>query len=91
MIRTDSFALVLSFLGGVVLLLIIAPLAGMFLSTPLADVFETARETEVQSSIWLTLLSSLGATLFFCHFCHSVGLCAGAKKLPRKTDHYRNY
>ncbi len=68
MIRTDSFALVLSFLGGVVLLLIVAPLAGMFLSTPLADVFETARETEVQSSIWLTLLSSLGATLFFAVF-----------------------
>ena len=84
MIRTDSFALVLSLLGGVVLLLIIAPLAGMFFSTPLADVFATARESEVQSSIWLTLSTSFIATLFFAFFAIPLAYVLARKNFPGK-------
>ncbi len=84
MVRTDSFALVLSLLGGVVLLLIIAPLAGMFFSTPLADVFATAKESEVQSSIWLTLLASFSATLFFAFFAIPLAYILARKKFPGK-------
>jgi len=84
MIRTDSFALVLSLLGGIVLLLIVAPLAGMFFSTPLADVFSTAMESEVQSSIWLTLLASLSATLFFAFFAIPLAYVLARKSFPGK-------
>ena len=84
MIRTDSFALVFSLLGGVVLLLIIAPLAGMFFSTPLADVFATARESEVQSSIWLTLFTSFFATLFFAFFAIPLAYVLARKNFPGK-------
>lgn len=84
MVRTDSFALVLSLLGGIVLLLIIAPLAGMFFSTPLADVFSTAKESEVQSSIWLTLLASLSATLFFAFFAIPLAYILARKNFPGK-------
>lgn len=68
MYRTDPFALVLSFLGGIVLLFIIAPLVGMFLGTPITDVLSTAADSEVINSIWLTLASSFGGTLFFSFF-----------------------
>ena len=84
MIRTDSFALVFSLLGGVVLLLIIAPLAGMFFSTPLADVFATAKESEVQSSIWLTLFTSFFATLFFAFFAIPLAYVLARKNFPGK-------
>lgn len=68
MTRTDPFALILSFLGGLVLLFILAPLAGMFFSTPLSDVIETASDREVLNSIWLTLGSSFGGTLVLSFF-----------------------
>lgn len=61
--RTDTLSLVFIFLGGLILLLIIAPLAGMFLHTPCKDLIQTAGEGAVQKSIWLTLLTAMGATL----------------------------
>lgn len=68
MIRTDSFSLILSLLGGIVLLFIVAPLAGLFLETPIASLIETTNDKEVTRSIWLTLGTSFGATLFFAFF-----------------------
>ncbi|MCK4678083.1 MAG: ABC transporter permease [Bacteroidales bacterium] len=53
------------FLGGLVLLFIIAPLAGMFLKTSSGDFLDTAKDMEVIRSIWLTLWTSMMATLFF--------------------------
>ncbi len=53
------------FLGGLVLLFIIAPLAGMFLKTSSSDFIETAGDMEVIRSIWLTLWTSMMATLIF--------------------------
>ncbi|HLO91250.1 MAG TPA: ABC transporter permease [Lentimicrobium sp.] len=63
--KLKSFQLIFTFLGGIVLLLIIAPLAGMFLETSTASIFETAREKEVTGSIWLTIWTSLLGTLMF--------------------------
>lgn len=57
--------LIFIFLGGLILLFILAPLLGMFLSTSPIELFETAKETEVQKSIWLTLWTSIAATLIF--------------------------
>lgn len=52
-------------LGGLVLLFVIGPLAGMFLDTSPAELARTAGEMEVRRSIWLTLLTAMGATLIF--------------------------
>lgn len=57
--------LIFIFLGGLVLLFIVAPLLGMFLSTSFSGLFETVKEPEVQSSIWLTIWTSVVATLLF--------------------------
>ncbi len=68
MTRIDPFSLIITLLGGVVLLFILAPLTGMFLATPLSDIFETTRDAEVNHSIWLTLATSFGGALFFSLF-----------------------
>lgn len=60
-----SFQLVITFLGGLVLLLIIAPLAGMFFETSADSLFQTAKEKEVTGSIWLTIWTSLLGTAIF--------------------------
>ena len=64
-IRTESLSLLFAALGGIVLLFIIAPLASMFISCSLPELAETAKDAEVRGSIWLTLWTSMAATLLF--------------------------
>ncbi len=54
-----------AFLGGVVLLFIVAPLAGMFLETEMPELVEATGDRQVTGSIQLTLWVSALATLFF--------------------------
>lgn len=61
--RPDSLQLVFALLGGVVLLFILAPLAGIFLRCSLADMAQAAADPDVRRSIGLTLWTSMGATL----------------------------
>lgn len=63
--RPDRLQLLFSLLGGVVLLFIVAPLLAVFLRSSPGVMLDTARETAVQDSIWLTLWTSLSATLLF--------------------------
>ena len=77
--KIDTISLVFMFLAGLLLLFIIAPLVGMFLTTTPLSLFETAGETEVQKSIWLTISTSMAATLLF-----SVGAIPLAYLLARK-------
>jgi len=63
--RFQPFQLFLILLSGLVLLFIIGPLVGMFVSTSPADVFESSKDPEVQRSIGLTLWVSMAATLVF--------------------------
>jgi molybdate/tungstate transport system permease protein len=77
--RSDTISYVFTFLGGLLLLFIIAPLIGMFLSTSPLSLFETAQDKEVQQSIWLTILTSITATLIF-----SIGAVPLAYLLARK-------
>lgn len=63
--KFEPMHLVFSALGGIILLFIIAPLAGMFVSCTLPQIAETAADAEVQGSIWLTLWTSMAATLIF--------------------------
>ena len=77
--KTDNISLVFSFLAGLLLLFLLAPLIGLFLSTTPLSLFETAQEPEVQKSIWLTISSSMAATLIF-----SIGAIPLADLLARK-------
>ena len=77
--KLDTISLVFIFLSGLLLMFIIAPLVGMFISTTPLSILETAKETEVQESIWLTISTSVAATLIF-----SLGAIPLAYILARK-------
>jgi len=72
------------FLGSLVLLFIVAPLAGMFLNTTPAQVFETAGEAEVRDSIWLTIYTSLAGTLVFSVAAIPLAYLLARKQFPMK-------
>lgn len=63
---------------------IIAPLFGLFLATPLTDLFETAAEKEVQDSIILTLSVSFFATVFFAFAAIPFSYILARKSFPLK-------
>lgn len=63
--RYTPFQLTTTLAGALILLFIVAPLLGMFISTSPADLFATAKDVEVQQSIKLTIWVSLSATIFF--------------------------
>ncbi|HBX51054.1 MAG TPA: molybdenum ABC transporter permease [Bacteroidales bacterium] len=63
--KPDILQLIFIFLGGLLLLFIIAPIAGMLISTSPIEVFQTAADKEVQSSIWLTLWTSMAGVIIF--------------------------
>lgn len=82
--RTSSYQLFVLFLGGLVLLFIIAPLAGMFLKTSPAEFINTAAEKEVAESIWLTLWTSMLATLIFAIAAIPFAWLLARKNFPLK-------
>lgn len=61
--RTEPLHWLFAALGGLVLLFVIAPLAGMALNTSFPELAETARDPEVRESIVLSLWTSMAATL----------------------------
>ena len=63
--RFQPFQLLLILLSGLVLLFIVGPLAGMFISTTPAQIFESSKDPDVQRSIGLTLWVSMAATFAF--------------------------
>jgi molybdate/tungstate transport system permease protein len=84
MSRIQPFRLILLFLGGIVLLFIIAPLAGMFLATSPAEFINTAAEKEVADSIWLTLWTSMLATFIFAIAAVPFAWLLARKNFPLK-------
>jgi molybdate/tungstate transport system permease protein len=63
--RFQPFQLFLILLSGFVLLLIVGPLIGMFVSASPDQIFESSKDPEVQRSIGLTLWVSMLATIVF--------------------------
>jgi molybdate/tungstate transport system permease protein len=63
--RNSLFTWIIMILSSLVLLFILAPLAGMFIHTGGAQFLETIKDKEVHQSVWLTLWVSFAATLFF--------------------------
>ena len=64
-LKFSPMTLLFAALGGGILLFIVAPIAGMFLHCSAAGLVDTASEAEVRESIFLTLWTSMAATLFF--------------------------
>ena len=62
--KYSFFELIIWGSAGAVLLFIIAPIFGIFLSTTGKDFFETVRDSDVHNSIWLTLWISMAGTIF---------------------------
>ncbi|MBN1198178.1 MAG: ABC transporter permease [Bacteroidales bacterium] len=63
--KTNLLNIIFTLLGALILLFIVAPLLGMVLATSPETLFDTAREKEVQGSIWLTVWVSMVATILF--------------------------
>ena len=61
----QPFNLLLIFLGGLALLFIIAPLAGLIVSVTPGQIVEAAVDKEISNSVWLTLFASMSATFIF--------------------------
>lgn len=85
MIRYNSFNWIFLLLSSLVLLFILAPLAGMFLHTGGSELLETINDRDVQESIWLTLWVSFAATFVF-----AVGAIPLAWLLARKNFPLKN-
>jgi molybdate/tungstate transport system permease protein len=81
---TDPLNLAFVFLGGLILLFILAPLAGMILKTPANDLFQTMKEQEVRQSIWLTLWISFVATFLFSLAAIPLSYLLARKSFPLK-------
>jgi molybdate/tungstate transport system permease protein len=61
----QPFSLLLILLGGIALLFIIAPLAGLAFSVSPGELSDAVQDPEISRSVWLTLFASMTGTLFF--------------------------
>jgi molybdate/tungstate transport system permease protein len=82
--KLQPIQLVFILLGALILLFIISPLLGMFLATSPVSLFETAKEAEVQQSIWLTLWTSMVATILFAVAAIPLAYLMARKTFPLK-------
>ncbi len=79
-----TLRIVFIILGSVVLLFIIAPLTGMFLSVKSPALFETVNDPLVSASIIRTLVISAAATLVASIFALPLAYILARKKFPLK-------
>ena len=82
--RKSFFGYLLSILGGLVLLFILAPLIKIFLSVMPEQYFETATDPEVSHSIGLTLLISFVSTIVFAIGAIPLSYVMARKSFPGK-------
>jgi molybdate/tungstate transport system permease protein len=73
-----------TFLGGALLLFIVAPIAGMYLNTSPGSLALTAGNGEVRESIWLSLWVSMAGTMFFSLFAVPLAYLLARKSFPLK-------
>jgi len=81
----SPFQLAITLASALVLLFIVAPLVGMFVSTSPSDLFSTAKDAEVQQSIKLTIWVSLAATVFFAITAIPLAYLLARKNFPLKS------
>jgi molybdate/tungstate transport system permease protein len=82
--RYGPFNWILLVLSSLILLFLVAPLLGLFLQTGASEFFETAKDKEVQDSIWLTIWVSFSATFFFAIAAVPFSWLLARKSFPLK-------
>jgi molybdate/tungstate transport system permease protein len=82
--RYGPFNWILLVLSSLILLFLLAPLLGLFLQTGANEFFETAKDKEVQGSIWLTIWVSFSATFFFAIAAVPFSWLLARKSFPLK-------
>jgi len=78
------FNWIFTILASLVLLFIIAPLAGMFLDSSFSEVRTTAADPAVRRSVWFTLTIAFASTLFFAVGAVPLAWIMARKKFPFK-------
>ena len=74
-----------TFLGGVMLLFIIAPIVGLYLGTSLRAFTDCANAEQVRDSIWLSLWTSMAGTLLFSFLAVPLAYVLARKDFPFKN------
>lgn len=82
--KYEPLSLLFAAAGGLVLLFIIAPLVSMFVSCSLTELTQTAKDQQVRNSIWLTLWTSMAATLLFAIAAIPFSYLLARKNFPLK-------
>lgn len=72
-------------LSSLVLMFVLAPLAGMFMHTGSSEILETVSDREVLDSIWLTIWVSFAATFFFALAAVPLAWLLARKTFPMKS------
>jgi molybdate/tungstate transport system permease protein len=85
MSRNSIFTWVVMILSSLVLVFILAPLAGLFIHTGGVEFLETVNDKEVQQSVWLTLWVSFMATMIFAFAAVPFAWLLARKKFPLKN------
>jgi molybdate/tungstate transport system permease protein len=81
----SPFQLTITLAAALILLFIVAPLVGMFVSTSPSDLFATAKDVEVQESIKLTIWVSFAATVIFSLAAIPLAYLLARKDFPLKS------
>ena len=84
-IRYDALSLVFAALGGLILLFIIAPLVSLCIHCSGPEMLATLKDTELGNSIWLTLATSMAATLVFAVAAIPFAYLLARKNFPLKA------
>jgi molybdate/tungstate transport system permease protein len=80
--NTSAFHLAFAFLGGVLLLFIIAPIAGVYLNSPLGSVNAALGSDEVRGSVWLSLWVSMAGTVLFAFLAIPLAYLLARRPFP---------
>lgn len=80
----NTFYLVSAFLGGLVLMFVIAPLVGLFVHAGIDNTYQTMREEEVINSFLLTLFTAFSATLVSSIGAVPLAYLLARRKFPLK-------
>lgn len=80
----DIFNWILLFLGGAILLFVIAPFIGMYFGTSVNELINVSAEKEVQESIWLTIWTSMLGTFICAFFSIPLSYILARKNFPFK-------
>ncbi|MDP2038902.1 MAG: ABC transporter permease [Ignavibacteria bacterium] len=77
--------LTFTFLGGIVLLFILAPIAGMYLNTSIGSITNAIGDEEVRDSVWLSLWTSMAGTILFSFLAIPFAYLLARKNFPLKS------